>query len=86
MEAQERDRITAERTQAYFSEPFAPNRHAPDAAHRIANALEYAAVQLGTIARAAEKIESHLETLATKHAVPGSAEDVVLRALRGDKT
>lgn len=42
-------------TDAYFQQPFSPARNI-SAENRVANALEYIAAQLGTIARAAERI------------------------------
>jgi hypothetical protein len=62
MDMQERNKRIAEARQAIFKQPFAPsgtpeNPLKPDA--RVANALEYIAAQLGTIARAAERIAEH---------------------------
>jgi len=62
MSMQERDKRIAEAHQAIFKQPFAPSGTPerplqPDV--RVANALEYIAAQLGTIARAAERIAEH---------------------------
>lgn len=64
MDMAERDRLIAERRAEAYRKPFNPGttpEHKPSPDTRIANALEYIAAQLGTIARAAEKIEQHLQ-------------------------
>jgi hypothetical protein len=52
---------------------------------RIAHAAEYAAAQLGIIARKAEEIESHLAKMAKHHPEPGSADDVLNRKMGSGK-
>jgi hypothetical protein len=59
MNMQERDKRIAEARQVVFKEPFAPAgtpERPLQSDARVANALEYIAAQLGTIARAAERI------------------------------
>jgi hypothetical protein len=56
------------------------------AALRIAHAAEYAADQLGLIARTAAEIESHLAKIAKHYPEPGSADDVLNRKLGSGKS
>ena len=65
--------IETARAQHLYEQPFEPFRphvtpSGPDspATLRIATASEYAAAQLGAIARAAEKIEQHLAKIAAQ--------------------
>jgi hypothetical protein len=71
---------TPEQIKAFYDLPFQPltpgSGAGPniDAALRIASAIEYAAAQLGAIARAAEKTEAHLAKIAVHYPEPGSSE------------
>ncbi len=83
MDIQERDKKLAEHRQALFKQPFAPAvapERMPPVDMRVAVALEYIAAQLGTIARSAEKIESHLAKIADAP-TPGSAKDMLRKHL-----
>jgi hypothetical protein len=50
--------VAAQRVEAFYSRPFQPKP--PTGEDRIAPVIEYAAAQLGIIARTLVKIESHL--------------------------
>ena len=74
--------MSDEKVAEYFRSPFMPlqsgGRGNVDAALRMAHAAEFAAAQLGTIARAAEKIEAHLAKIAAKHPEEVSPADLVV--------
>lgn len=64
MDTQERNKLLAERKQQAFKAPFVPDGTPERALQpdiRIANALEYSAAQLGSIARILEQIEARLK-------------------------
>jgi hypothetical protein len=78
---------TPEKVEAFYRTAFQPMPQASSITDnaavnlRTAHAAEYAAAQLGTIARAAEKIESHLAKIAAHYPVPGSADHILQSAL-----
>ncbi|TDX59862.1 hypothetical protein EDE12_12610 [Methylosinus sp. sav-2] len=64
MDMAERDKLLVERRKESYQKPFDPGitpERTPPTEARIANALEYIAYQLGSIARSAERIEEHLK-------------------------
>jgi translation elongation factor EF-4 len=67
---------STERLQNFFKTPFMPLDPAEaDNAQQIAHAIEYAAAQLGVIARTTAKIEAHLAKIATRLPAPQSIPD-----------
>jgi len=75
-------KISPQRAEAHYSQPFVPfqgNPGGPDspATARIATAAEYAAAQLGVIARKVEQMELHLARIAAHYPQPGSAQDIM---------
>jgi len=66
---------STERLQNFFKTPFMPLDPAEaDNAQQIAHAIEYAAAQLGVIARASGKIEAHLAKIAARLPAPEAIE------------
>jgi hypothetical protein len=62
------EETAAKRASDFYSEPFVPSQTSGTGLDspgvvRMAAAAEYAAAQLGIIARAVEKIETHLTTI-----------------------
>jgi hypothetical protein len=78
---------TPEKLEAFYRTAFQPMPQVSSTTDnaavnlRIAHAAEYAAAQLGTIARAAEKIESHLAKIAAHYPVPGSVDHALQSSL-----
>ena len=67
---------STERLQNFFKTPFMPLDPAEaDNAQQIAHAIEYAAAQLGVIARTTAKIEAQLAKIATRLPAPQSIPD-----------
>lgn len=76
--------MNAEKLAAFYKLAFQPMPNTGsgsgpdiDAALRVAHAAEYAAAQLGTIARMAKKIEAHLAVIAAHYLEPGSIRDLL---------
>ena len=71
MDMNERNERIRQSRMAAYSSPFdpgtTPERQLPNEA-RVANALEYIAAQLGTIARSVERMESLMEAQALREA------------------
>jgi hypothetical protein len=73
---------STERLQNFFKTPFMPlNPGEADNAQQMTHAIEYAAAQLGVIARASGKIEAHLAKIAARLPAPGSTEQAIQDAL-----
>jgi hypothetical protein len=78
---------TPEKLEAFYRTAFQPMPQATSVTDtaavnlRVAHAAEYAAAQLGIIARKAEEIELHLANIAAHYPVPGSAGHVLQSAL-----
>jgi hypothetical protein len=78
----ETDRAAASYVQAFTPAAMIPSATTEqEAAIRLAHAAEYAAAQLGFIARAAERIEAHLAKIAVHYPAPGSSEAAMQAAL-----
>jgi len=61
----------SERLQNFFRTPFMPLDPAEaDSVRQMTHAIEYAAAQLGVIARTNGKIEAHLAKIAARLAAP----------------
>jgi hypothetical protein len=70
--------VPAKRAEHFYSQPFVPAQSSgtgldSPATIRVAAAAEYAAAQLGVIARKSVEIESHLAKIAAHYPEPGSA-------------
>jgi hypothetical protein len=82
----ETDRAAASYVQAFTpAGPILSATIEQQVALQLAHATEYAAAQLGIIARAAEKIEAHLAKIAAANPTPGSVEELVQRTLSHKK-